>query len=344
MEHRTREDAARARLGVVGSLGVAQLVSWGALFYAFAVIQIPMGAELGRAPAELSGAFSLALLISAAAGVGVGRWLDRHEPAPLISAGSLLGVAILIAWSQVESLGGLYAVWALMGLAMACTLYEPVAIVVAKRYGSQHGKALATLTIVAGLASFVFLPLTQQLSETLGWRDTLLVLAALLAAVTVPIHLVALRRLPIPSSISAVVKGSGDTLALRDVLRERTFWPLATAFALGMFTSAALVVHLVPALISRGHSPQFAALATGLLGLAQLPARFAFGLLAGRVRATLLAAAAFATGAVGLGILALAISGPLIVAGVVLQGTSAGTATLVRSVGFADDVAHLAVA
>ena len=43
------------------------------LHYAFAVFLLPMQRELGFSTAQLSGAFSLALLVSAVAGVAVGR-------------------------------------------------------------------------------------------------------------------------------------------------------------------------------------------------------------------------------------------------------------------------------
>ncbi|TDC72826.1 hypothetical protein [Actinomadura sp. 7K507] len=54
--------------------------------------------------------------------------------------------------------------------------------------------ALTALTIVAGLASTVFAPLTDALAPHLTWRGTYLVLAAIHAAVTIPLHAIALRR------------------------------------------------------------------------------------------------------------------------------------------------------
>ena len=47
---------------------------------------------------------------------------------------------------------------------------------------------MTAMTLVAALASFIFLPLSQALIDAHGWRDALLVLAGLLAAVTIPLH------------------------------------------------------------------------------------------------------------------------------------------------------------
>jgi len=81
-----------------------------------------MQRELGFSTAELTGAFSLALLVSAAAGIAVGRFLDRHGPRGLMTVGSIAATALVIAWAQVEGLAGLYLLWAAIGLVMAIVL------------------------------------------------------------------------------------------------------------------------------------------------------------------------------------------------------------------------------
>lgn len=51
------------------------------------------------------------------------------------------------------------------------------------------------MTVVAGLASTVFLPLSRAVVDRMGWRSALLVLAGLLAACALPQALL-LRRAP----------------------------------------------------------------------------------------------------------------------------------------------------
>ena len=75
---------------IVAVLAVTETVSWGVLYYAFAVFQVPMGAELGFSPVVLGGAFSLAVLLTGVAAVPVGRWLDARGPRGLMSAGSVV--------------------------------------------------------------------------------------------------------------------------------------------------------------------------------------------------------------------------------------------------------------
>ena len=86
---------------IVGALSVTETVSWGVLYYAFAVFLLPMERELGFSAAELTGAFSLALLVSAVVGIGVGRYLDRRSPRGLMTLGSIAGAILVAAWSRV---------------------------------------------------------------------------------------------------------------------------------------------------------------------------------------------------------------------------------------------------
>jgi MFS family permease len=84
-----------------------------------------MERDLGASRAAVTGAFTIGMGIAALAALPVGRWLDRHGPWGLMTLGSCLGTALLIVWSHVGSLAGLYVIWTLMGLALAATLYEP---------------------------------------------------------------------------------------------------------------------------------------------------------------------------------------------------------------------------
>jgi MFS family permease len=76
-----------------------------------------MERDLGASRAAVTGAFTVGLGIAALAALPVGRWLDRRGPWALMTVGSCLGTALLIAWSRVESLAGFYVIWTLMGFA-----------------------------------------------------------------------------------------------------------------------------------------------------------------------------------------------------------------------------------
>jgi MFS family permease len=320
-------DGARA-WAIVAALSVTETVSWGILYYAFAVFLVPMRRELGWSPVELTGAFSAALVVSALAGVLVGRWLDSHGPRGLMTLGSVLGAGLVVAWSRVESLPGFYAVWLAIGAVMAAVLYEPAFATITKWFEAGRRRALTTLTLVAALASFIFSPLSSLLVERLGWREALLVLAGVLAVTTVPLHALVLRAPP-----PGPPEGEATAGAARagPALRSAPFWLLTGAFTLGAFTTSALGVHLVSYLVEAGHPVAFAATAAGLVGLFQIPGRVLLAGVARALPARVVVPAVFLLGALAVALLGLGNAAGAVLAGVALLGMSNGMATLARA-------------
>lgn len=317
---------------VTGALSATELVSWGVLYYAFAVFLAPMRDELGASTAQLTGAFSAGVLVSAVAGLAVGRHLDRRGAHGLMTTGSAAGVVLVLAWSQVQSVATLYVIWAGLGIVMAAVLYEPAFTVLAKHHpdpGSRR-RAMTVLTLVGALASFIFLPLSQLLVDVLGWRDALVALAAVLA-VTVPLHALALRE---PEDEVRAAAPIGEPAA--GVLRSRGFWLLSAAFVLATVAAMAMMIHAIPYLTGRGMSPAWAAGALGLVGVSQIPGRLVFAPLARRLSPARTSVAVFLLIAAGV---ALVVSAPvewMTVGGLVVLGVGNGMATLARATAMAD--------
>jgi MFS family permease len=332
--------AARARWrsrgwGIVGALSVTETVSWGILYYAFAVFLIPMQRELGLSIAELTGALSLALLVSALAGIAVGRHLDRHSPRGLMTAGSIAGVLLVLAWSRVDGLAAFYALWFAIGLVMAAVLYEPAFTVLAKWFpiADERRRAMTALTLVAALASFIFLPLTQALIDAHGWRDALVILAVILGVFTIPLHAVVLRRAP---AITAAAPSVARSVKAGDALRSVPFWLLSAAFFVGTMTGIAMTVHAIPFLLERGHGAGFAAFAVGLVGVSQIPGRVFFAVIDRRLPSRLAIPAVFVLIGAGIAVIVSVEATAAVVAGLVLLGMGNGMATLARATAVAD--------
>lgn len=336
---------------IASTLALTETVSWGVLFYAFAVFLVPMRRELGWSTASLTGAYSLALLIAGLGAPFVGHWLDRHGPRLLMTAGSVLGSLLVVAWAIVDSLPAFYLVWAGIGLAMAATLYEPAFVTLASWFERERGRALLVVTVAAGFASTIFLPLSSRLVERVGWRPALLILAATLALLTIAPHALVLRRRPEdvglhPDGVACFNPGaaaghrsvspSPPSSTPQAALRQATFWWLTIAFSLEAFSTVALGVHLIPYLTERGDGARFAATATGLIGAAQVGARLAVTALGGRFAATSVTAGVLALHAVAIAILIQWQSSAGVLTAVLLLGASRGAVTLMRATIVAD--------
>lgn len=255
-------------------LSSAQLVAWGVLYYTFAVVQVPMMRELGWSPTLLAGAFSLTLLTYALAGPVLGPWFDRRGPWGIMVAGAAAGAALMVGWAFVHDPLVYVVVMGVLGLAMAACLYEPAFYLVASWFPSRRAKALTVLTLFGAMASPLFMPLTERLCLWFGWRDAVLILAASVAVIVVPLLLSLPRRATAPMSSSAV-----DASTTRSVLREARFWWLQVGFILVSVTTIAVPVHLVPYLVDRGETLAFAATCAGCIALVGVAGRLVFGLL-----------------------------------------------------------------
>jgi MFS family permease len=323
---------------VVAALAITQTVGYGALYYSFAVFLTPLARDLHTSTTAVTAALTIATLTGGAVAVPVGAWLDRHGGRALMSLGSLAGTALLALMSTVDSLVGLYAVWLGIGLASAMVLYEAAFAVVITWHPTPRARAngLLAITVVAGFASTIFLPLTGALVQAYGWRTAALILAAIHGALTIPLHAAVLRRAPAYPKRQLSLEQAHDPntrrrTAVRTALHDSRFWLLALAFVTHAAALAALSVHLVAYLIQAGHPATFAATVTGLLGILSVTGRVVTTGLQRHIRATRVVAAVFAVQALAAAAL------PLIghdrtgaVIGVIGFGLGFGVATIAR--------------
>src|SRR5690606_4188540 len=129
----------------------------------------------------------------------------------------------------------------------------------------------------AGLASTIFVPLSDMLLRNFGWRQSVLTLGIFLAATTIPLHALVLRRRPadlglLPDGEANALQPATATIhfSLSDALHTRFFWLLTLAFSLAYLASNAIRVHFIPFLIDSGMDASAAALASGSIGVMQV--------------------------------------------------------------------------
>ncbi len=328
-------DRSRPRFALP-ALCVTQITSWGVLYYAFPVLLPHLTHDTGWSSTAATGAFSAALLVSALLGIPLGRVLDARGPRAVMTAGSVVGVASVLAIAAAPNFFVFAGAWLCAGAAMSGTLYPPAFAALTRWWGADRVRALTIVTLAGGLASTVFAPVTAALVEHLDWRSTYGVLAVILAAVTVPAHAFALRA-PWPRAPGAAhaLRQSGP--AGKPVVRTRPFLLLTIALTLSACTSFAVVIGLVPLLNERGATSTQAAWALGLGGLGQTLGRTLYAPLARRTGVTTRTAALIAAGSVTTAALAL-VPGPipLLTALAVAAGTVRGNLTLLQATAVTD--------
>jgi MFS family permease len=325
---------------LVITLGITETITWGILYYSFAVFQPAMEADLGWSRGEMAGAFSLAALLAGLCAAPVGRWLDFRGPRLLMTAGSIAASLLVLAWSQVAGLAQFYLLWVLIGITMATVLYEPAFAVVTAWFERQRTRALTAVTLMAGFASTIFMPIESWLIELQGWRAALVTLAAFLAITTILPHALLLRRRPEDLGLHLdgdpkppphrAQSAHHTAVSVGAALRDASFRWLVVAFSISTLVSFAVHIHLFAYLLDRGYEPTLAAAATGLIGAMQVLGRIILALPGNRV--SLRTSTAVVLGIQPLSLLVLLLApGPLgVFTFIALFGTSKGAQTLVR--------------
>jgi MFS family permease len=277
-------------------------------------------------------------LVAGAMAFPVGAWIDKHGARALMTAGSIGAALLVMAWSLVTSLPVFYLIWAGLGVCAAAVLYEPAFAVIAQWFHKRRGTALAIVTFAAGLASTIFLPLSDALLRAFGWRLAVLLLGIFLACLTIPLHGLVLRRRPSDLGLQPDGAAASDDatakplpgLSLRAALSGRTFWLLTLGFGLIALSAAAIRVHFIPFLIETGVGSSVAAFATGAIGMMQVVGRVAFAPLDQRFSSRAIVVGIFGLHVLALSFLLIGQSAVGIGAFILVFGASQGAVTLVR--------------
>ena len=253
----------------VSVLGVTEILSWGVLFYP-PVLTVPLIAQdHGWTRSFAMGGFSASLFVGGLVSRYVGATIDRLGGHVVMPFGSLIGAAGLVCLVTAQSAPAYFAAWMVLGIAMACSLYDPAFATLGRIFGVAARSPITTLTLAGGFASTVGWPATQYLIDAVGWRGCYLVYAALLALVAAPLHAFALprqhaeRAAPVAAvKPAALLPGHGLAFLL-----------VAAGFAAYAFVPSALSAQLLAIFGRFGLTPATVVAIGMLFGPAQVLAR-----------------------------------------------------------------------
>ena len=329
MDERPRP-APRSVAWLGSGLGIAQLIAWGTIYYAIAVLSEPMQRDLALSRSEFYGLFTWSLALSGLLAPWAGRLVDRIGGRMVLVAGVMLGALGFSILAGAQSAWMLGIGWTVEGVAMALGLYDTCFAAVGQAAPHAYRRAVTAVTLIAGLASTCFWPISHYLVEALGWRSTCGVFVVLLVA-CVPLYLLVLP--PHARGTSALSGRAGDEPPSDQPGANGFARMLALAFAGAALVSGALSVHLVGALGWLRFSPEHAVWIASSIGVMQVLGRFVelrFGTGLSAHRLGLLTFASMTISLVLL--LAAAVLPPAVLLFAVLYGAANGAMTIVKAV------------
>ena len=255
-------------------LAVAQMLIWACLYYSFPALLLQWEQALGWSRADLTGAIMLAVFLSAFCSPLYGRLIDAGKGAIMMTSASIIGGCCLVLLSLVETLWQFYLVWAVIGVCMAGSLYEPCFALITRARGEQAKRAIILVTLVAGFAGTISFPVAHSMTLAFGWRSAVLLFGMIAILVVAPIMWIGANAVEQAGNARHVAH-AGPVTSQRSFLHSPVFWCLALGFGLGALMQGITLHHLLPILDERNINPEVAVVAISFIGPMQVAGRLA---------------------------------------------------------------------
>lgn len=232
----------------------------------------PLEQHFSWSRAEMTGVYSLFLVVGGLASPLVGLLFDRAGPRAVYGTGvACLGLAFLLAGS-IDRLWEFYLlVGALVGLGSGLNGMVPASALLSRWFRVRLSTALGVAFAAIGVGAVTFIPLAQFIVSHWGWRTAYRLQGVFLLALLLPLLFAVPWRRYFAGNpehrAEARRADAGAGWTLRRALRTPIYRALAQAFfftALGMFV---VMPQTVVFFIDSGFSPLVAATAYGFTGM-----------------------------------------------------------------------------
>jgi MFS family permease len=272
----------RYRWVVVAAGGLLGCVAIGGMFSLPVLLQ-PITRDTGWSVAGVSSAMTIGFLAMGFASVIWGTLSDRIGPLPVVLTGAVVIAVGLVLASRATSLIEFQLVFGLLVGAATAAIFAPLMACVTGWFDTHRSLAVSLVSAGMGMAPMTMSPLVAWLVSSYDWRTTLQILAAVVAAIMIPVALLVRR----PPALAGAVAATGDAepsseMSLAQAVRSPQFVILLATNFFCCATHSGPIIHTVSYAISCG-IPMLAAVSIySVEGLAGLGGRIAFGLLGDR--------------------------------------------------------------
>jgi len=316
----------------------------------------PIAADLGLNRAAASLAAGVSRLEGGLEAPLTGWLSDKYGPKWVIFAGACIVTIGLVLMNFINSLWTYIIVWGIV-IGSGCNLAFTLAIdkTITNWFIKQRGRAFAMRFVLLGILGVITLPIVTWLVTTQGWRMTNLVWAVVMFAGLPFLWFFVKQQRPeyyglLPDGVTVgeealdtsqmidrgveYATSLGETeFTIRQALKTPSYWILALGYSAGTTTYGAVNIHLIPFLTDIGIDPIVAGSMMALMVFFNIPSRFLAGFLADRLRIDhlrFLMVGTFLFQAIGMAIIVLNQTIPMIYVFLILFGFGSGANIIVR--------------
>ncbi|HEY6511373.1 MAG TPA: MFS transporter [Burkholderiaceae bacterium] len=268
---------------IVAAGGVLGCMAIGALF-SLPVLLRPIAQDTGWSTTGISSAMTFAFVALALGSIAWGHLSDRHGPRIVVLAGSLLLTIGLALASVAPSLAVFQLLFGVLVGFSAAAIFAPMMACVTGWFDTRRSLAVSLVSAGMGMAPMTMSPLAAWLVLSHDWRTSLQIIAALVAAIMIPVAF-AVRRPPALAHAAAAAPSSASGepgLSVGQALRSAPFLILVLTSFLSCATHSGPIFHTVSYAVTCGIPLMAAVSIYSLEGLAGMGGRLVFGLLGDR--------------------------------------------------------------
>ncbi|GAB4333900.1 MAG: MFS transporter [Candidatus Abyssubacteria bacterium] len=241
-------------------------------FFTYPVFIKYIDAEMQWGRDSLSNAGAISALAAGFATPPIGYVIDRFGARAVMLPGAILLSTCYFLLSRINSIGGFYLLFLLIGIGMAATTILPSQTLVSKWFDRKRGRAMGMVTLAGGLGGVIWIRLSTTLIETMNWRRTYEILGALILAISFPLILFVIRNSP--HSMGLKIEGGDDETtgtqvtqpipivesgySIGEAIVTKAFWLIVLSTFSGVFAGSGFGLHVIAFLTDSGLSSKAA--------------------------------------------------------------------------------------
>ncbi|MGN6579787.1 MAG: MFS transporter [Bordetella sp.] len=268
---------------IVAAGGLLGCVAVGAMF-SLPVFLLPMAQDTGWSVTGISTAMTVGFLAMAAASMAWGNLSDRYGPRTAVLTGSVVLAASMALASRAASLIEFQLLFGVLIGASTAAVFAPMIACVTGWFETRRALAVSLVSAGMGMAPMTMSPLAAWLLERYGWRGAMLGIAAIAAALMIPVSLL-VRRAPALSGAAPAAAAANEPrsdMTVRQAVRTPQFIALMLANFFCCATHSGPIFHTVSYAQTCGIPMVMAVTIYSVEGLAGMGGRLAFGILGDR--------------------------------------------------------------
>ena len=267
---------ATSMLGAVLMLAFAMNMLGRGATEAFAVFLLPVEKALGATRSEITGVYSLFMLVNGLAGPFAGTVFDKlGARASYCSGLVLLGGSLYLAGSVTAVWHYALTVGLAAGLGVSMLGMVTANALLSRWYQGRLGTAIGVTYAATGFGVLLMAPVAQLLIAAYGWRDAYRLMGGAIVALALLTALLPLARMSRGSPEwqqrrAATEAATGGGWNVVRALKTQPFWALLVVYFLTSLASFSVSPQAVAAMVEAGIAPLAAAGAFGLCGMLSL--------------------------------------------------------------------------